>query len=236
MAKEARVNQLKNDLNNLDYNSALRALKWMIETMNASNNYTRHDGSHYYYHLVDTAQDLLNHGIRNEAIITACILHDSIEDIKDVDYYTIEDQFGKDVAHLVLSVTKQEDIDYKEEENLKDYLDNILLSLGACLIKAADRKHNFSTLNDSNKKHEMKQVKETEEFYIPFFKQARKKYPEYSAYFHSVKTSIMPHLLRIKKAYEDEAKLKEKIKELEHRLDQERMKRKALEKKVKRGE
>ena len=46
----------------------------------------------------------------------------------------------------------------------------------------------------------------------------------------------MPHLLRIKKAYKDEAKLKEKIKELEHKLDQERMKRKALEKKVKRGE
>jgi|GEM_PF-872906 len=235
MAKEARVAQLKNDLKQLNYNNALRALYWMIETMNANNNYMRHDGSHYYYHLVDTAQDLLNHGIRNESIITACILHDSIEDIPEVDYYLIEDQYGKDVAHLVLSVTKQDDIDYKIEENLKDYLNNILICLGACLIKAADRKHNFSTLNESNRKHEMKQVKETEEFYIPFFKQARKKYPDYSAYFHSVKTSIMPHLLRIKKAYKDEAKLKEKIKELEHKLNQERMKRKALEKKVKRG-
>lgn len=222
MAKESRVVQLQTDLIKFGMRDALRALNWMISVMNANNGYARKDGRHYYYHLVDATQDLINHGIRDEATITACILHDAEEDIEDVTYNYIFKEYGHEVAGIVNKVTKIKGIDYKDlrGENIKFYLRGILLSWQACLVKTADRKHNFSTLYATSKEHEWKQTIETEQHFIPFFKKARKLYPEYSHYFHSAKTSIIPHLHRIKQAHEDEAKLLARIAELEYKTSQ----------------
>src|SRR5690606_4462438 len=112
-----------------------------------------------------------------------------------------------------------EGVNYKDEDNLKGYLNDILDNPKACLVKTADRKHNFSTLYATSEKHEIRQADETEKFFIPFFKKARKKYPQYSAYFHSAKTTIMPHLKRIQKAHEDQKVFNEKIEKLKSRLD-----------------
>lgn len=214
MAQEARVVHLQRELVRLGFDDALKALNWMIGTMNADNGYKRHDGSHYYYHLVDATQDLLNHGIRDEVTITACILHDSVEDLDDVSHETLLNIYGHDVAMTVQGVTKIKGVDYKIAENLQAYLDNQLNYWRMCLVKTADRKHNFSTLGESNEAFERRQVLETEKHFIPFFKEARKRYPQYSAYFHSAKTVIVPHLKRIKKAYETEARLKKEIERL----------------------
>lgn len=239
MAKpEARVVQLQKDLMKLGMFDALRALNWMIQTMNATNGFKRKDGSNYYYHLVDSTQDLINFGIRDEITITACILHDSVEDIDYVTYEDIIAEYGVAVAGVVSLVTKKEGVDYKDPDgiNISKYLNSILQDFRACLVKTADRKHNFSTMADVSAKHEARQVAETEKHFIPFFKEARKLYPEYSAYFHSAKTNIVPHLKRIKKAIETESKLKSEIEELKMKLEQERKHRIALEKKIKKGE
>lgn len=233
MAQEARVVHLQRDLVRLGMLDALRALNWMIETMNAKNGYARKDGSNYYYHLVDATQDLINHGIRDEITITACILHDAPEDIDGVDYYTISELFGDEVAFIVDLVTKKEGIDYKDEQNLKLYLTMILTNVKATLVKTSDRKHNFSTLDSTSEKHELRQTLETEQYFLPFFKDARKRFPEFSGYFHSAKTTIVPHLKRIKKAVENEKKLKDKIAELEAKLLNEKTKNKKLESKLK---
>ena len=232
---EARVTQLQKDLMRLGMMDALRALNWMIQIMNANNGYKRKDGSNYYYHLVDATQDLINHGVRDEITITACILHDSIEDIEEVTLDMIREGYGEEVAHTVTLVTKKDDVDYKDEQgiNITSYLTAILFDVRACLVKTADRKHNFSTLDSTSAKHEARQVAETEKHFIPFFKEARKRYPEYSAYFHSAKTTIVPHLKRIKKAIATEDKLKNKIKELEMKLEQANKRARALEKKIK---
>lgn len=221
MVGESRVIQLQKSLIKLNMNKAMKALNWMIRVMNAENGYARKDGSNYYYHLVDSTQDLINHGIVDEDILTACILHDSIEDIPDVNFELIENNYGLRVANIVDKVTKKDGIDYKDEEgkNIKNYLRIILEDVGACLVKTADRKHNFGTLAACSAKHELRQVKETKEYFIPFAKDARNLYPEYSAYFWSFKTTIMPHLMRIEQAIETENELKEKIKDLENQLN-----------------
>lgn len=236
MAKEARVVHLQRDLVRLDMPNALRALNWMISTMNANNGFARKDGRHYYYHLVDSTQDLINHSILDEATLTACILHDSVEDIDYVTIQDIESEYGVEVAMIVDLVTKKVGVDYKDYENLIRYLQAILRNPKACLVKTSDRKHNFSTLYATSKKHELRQTEETERFFMPFFKEARKLYPEYSAYFHSAKTTIMPHMLKIKQAHSEEEKLKKRIAELEMKLEQERKRNNALEKKIKRKE
>jgi guanosine-3',5'-bis(diphosphate) 3'-pyrophosphohydrolase len=233
MAQEARVIHIQRELVRLEMFNALRALNWMLETMNAKNGYARKDGSHYYYHLVDATQDLLNAGIRDEVTITACILHDAIEDIDGVTFDLVSSLYGYEVAHVVNLVTKVKGINYKEGTHLHTYLLLILTDVRACLVKTADRKHNFSTLDSTSAKHEERQMNETEKHFIPFFKEARKKYPEFSAYFHSAKTTIIPHLKRIKKAIDTEEKLKGRIAELELKLEQEKKRYKALEKKTK---
>jgi (p)ppGpp synthase/HD superfamily hydrolase len=238
MAKpEARVIQLQKDLVRFGMMDALRALNWMIQIMNATNGYKRKDGSNYYYHLVDATQDLLNHGIRDEITITACILHDSVEDIDFVTIEDIEAEYGVAVASVVEKVTKKEGVDYKDPEgkNIKNYLRIILQDFRACLVKIADRKHNFSTMYDCSASHEARQVKETKTHFIPFAKEARKMYPEHSAYFHSFKTTIMPHLKRIEKAIASEDKLKAQIADLQLKLEQATKRANALEKKVKKG-
>lgn len=236
MAKpEARVIQLQKDLVKFGMFDSLKALNWMIQIMNANNGYKRKDGSNYYYHLVDATQDLINHGIRDEITITACILHDAVEDIEEITLDMIREGYGREVAHTVALVTKVDGVDYKDENgvNITSYLLAILMDARACLVKTADRKHNFSTLDSTSAKHEARQVAETEKHFIPFFKEARKRYPEYSAYFHSAKTTIVPHLKRIKKAIETEDKLKSQIEELKIKLEQANKRANTLEKKLK---
>lgn len=199
MAKESRVVQLQMDLAEMGYKDSLKALNWMISVMNAENGYKRHDGRHYYYHLVDTTQDLINHGVTDEATLTACILHDAIEDVPDINYEGVKSLFGNAVADLVLRVTKDPDIDYKKDkEALALYLEIILQDWRTAVIKTVDRKHNMSTLKDASPDKELRQALETEKYFIPFFKEARKLHPNYSRFFHSAKTTLMPHIIKIK--------------------------------------
>lgn len=233
MAKESRVKHLYSDLEKLGHLNAINALDAMINIMNADEGYKRKDGSHYYYHLVDATQDLINNGITDEATLTACILHDFVEDVEWADLRTVRAFFGYEVAEIVNLVTKKDGVDYKIEGNLERYLDSMLTNVKACLVKTADRKHNFSTLYATSSEHEIRQANETEKFFMPFFKKARKLYPQYSAYFHSAKTTIMPHLKRIQKAHEDEERHQDVIKKLSYMLELERKRNSALSQKIK---
>lgn len=215
MAKESRVVQLQMDLAEMGCKDALKALNWMISVMNADNGYKRHDGRHYYYHLVDATQDLINHGITDEATLTACILHDAIEDVDDINYDGVKSLFGYDVANLVLTVTKDPQIDYKKDRTaFVLYLDKILQDWRTAVIKTVDRKHNMSTLKDASPDKELRQALETEEYFIPFFKEARKLYPDYARFFHSAKTTLMPQIIKIKQHHEFVAEHKRQIAEI----------------------
>lgn len=211
---ESRVAFLEQFLTHLGFNKALEALDWVMEEMNASRGFTRHNGTHYYYHLVDTTQDLLNHNVRDEDIIVACLLHDIVEDVEGITIKLVEHKFGERVAEMVDLLTKKPNVDYKDALVLGLYLSNIYNNVGASLIKTADRKHNFGTLRDATPEKKVRQAMETELYFIPFFKDCRKKYPRYASYFYSAKTTIEPHLWEIKEHYEEVEKLKQKIKDL----------------------
>lgn len=224
MAQEARVIHLQRELIKLGHMETLKALNWMIGVMNADNGYARHDGSHYYYHLVDGCQDLLNHGIKDQNTLTAFVLHDAMEDIVDdngkriVTKEMLAERFNAEVAFLVDGVTKKEGVDYKKPENMEQMLAYILQFSKMCLMKTSDRKHNFSTLEHASLEKELRQAKETDKHYLPFFKNARKLHPEYSAYFHSAKTTIVPHMKKIFKYHADIKQRDERIDELEYKL------------------
>lgn len=212
--KESRVKHLEFCLSTLGFNKALKAMDFVIKEMCAEKDFKRHDGSHYYYHLIDATQDLLNHGVRDEITLVACLKHDAVEDIE---WYTIEDVVkddGEEVAKVVDLVTKKPHIDYKNVENMIAYLKAISQDWRASLIKTADRKHNFSTLRDATREKKLRQAHETKELFIPFFKVCRKLYPRYASYFYSAKTTIEPHLWEIEERYAEVEKLEGVAKEL----------------------
>lgn len=208
---ESRVRHLETTLSTLGFDDALRALDWMMAEMCVEKGYERHNGTHYYYHLVDTTQDLFNHGIKNQDILTAMLLHDAVEDVDGITPRMIEDKFNANVAIMVNLVTKVKGVNYKIEENMIPYLREILKNIGATLLKTSDRKHNFSTLRDATPEKKLRQALETQKLYIPFFKEGRILYPRYTGYFLSAKTAIEPHMWEIIERHEEVEELKKQL-------------------------
>lgn len=208
--KSSRVLHLENQLAQLSYHKSLKAFDIVLNTMNKENGFSRHDGAHYYYHLVDVAQILLNFGIRDDEIITAALLHDFVEDVEWATYEYVEEVFSERIADIVQLVTKDPNIDYKvDEASMDDYLDAIEGRYESALIKTADRMHNFGTMMNSSDPHRERQVKETKEKYLPFFKRCRKRYARYSNFFFFAKTAIEPILYEIERGLEIQRELDE---------------------------
>lgn len=215
----SRVKFLKMVLSVLGHKKALKALDLMIKEMCKEKGFSRHDGSHYYLHLVDVTMKIFNSGIRDEDILTTAILHDAIEDVDWITYDFIKLEFGKDVADDVLTLTKDPNIDYKKDHQaLLEYLKKCFSKFSTAVVKAADRIHNFNTLGNATGEKQLRVALETEQNFFPLFKFARNEYPEHAAFFYQAKTEIEPHLLKIKESYETEQRLLAHIAELESEL------------------
>ncbi|MCC2248917.1 HD domain-containing protein [Virgibacillus sp. AGTR] len=218
--KSSRVIHLEHQLAILGFSDSLRAFDLVLTEMNAENGFKRHDGFHYYYHLVDVAQILLNFGISDEDIITAALLHDFIEDVEWATYEYVQDQFNIRVADIVLLLTKKKSVDYKLNLNeMQRYLAGIASRYESALIKTADRIHNFSSMCNSSRNHRAKQVRETRDFYIPFFKECRNRYVRYSNFFFFAKTTIEPILHEIEYNLTKTEELEKEIEKLKTKLD-----------------
>ncbi|WP_442637983.1 HD domain-containing protein [Rossellomorea marisflavi] len=211
----SRVLFFEHTLSIKGFDKALEALDWMKEEMCKEKGFSRHDGGDYYDHLVATAQDLLDVGIKDEDIIIACLLHDSVEDVEGITVKMVAGRFGENVAHMVDLVTKKPGVDYKVGDNLKRYLEAISKHPGASLIKTADRIHNFGTLKNATPEKKLRQALETEKYFIPFFKTCRGAHPRYAKYFFRAKTTIEPHLWEIKEHYEEIEQLRDQLRKQE---------------------
>lgn len=197
----SRVKMLEQQLSILGYTKALKAMDLIIHEMCAEKDFKRHDGAHYYYHLVDVTQILLSFGVKNEDVLTAALLHDLLEDVTWANREYVDETFGVRVGEIVSRVTKKKDVDYKADTAEMDrYLNHIGEMWESALVKTADRIHNFSSMRSSSRKHKQKQVVETETFYIPFFKTCRNQYPRYAPFFFFAKTMIEPTLFEIKES------------------------------------
>ena len=129
----------------------------------------RKAGSPYITHPISVAHILAEEFQLGVNPIIAGFLHDVVEDT----HYTLEDieeRFGKDVAFLVGTVTKQKKGEFEmsqQMDNYKQILSSIHYDIRALLVKLADRLHNMSTLSSMKPNKQMKIAGETDYFYAP---------------------------------------------------------------------
>lgn len=131
---------------------------------------TRKDGvTPYFDHLKKVVKNLEKLGVSNQDILCAGWLHDTIEDT-NTDYDDISEQFGKTVADIVASVTKDTRLPRPIRE--RKYVEQLKHSKWqAKVVKLADIVANISDLKNAgyDKQKELKQVKDK----IVYFKAIR---------------------------------------------------------------
>lgn len=103
----------------------------------------------YYVHLKEVYLTLLEFGVKDESILAASWLHDSIEDTETT-YENLLIQFNKEVAELVQAVTNE------KGKNRKEILEKTAFKIRdnkkALIIKLADRIVNTEFSIDNNEK------------------------------------------------------------------------------------
>jgi len=95
-------------------------------------------------------------------MVLAALLHDGVEDTRDITPALVEHAFGVDVASIVLVLSKVP----KEH-----YLERFQLSTDwrPYLLKGCDRLDNLRSLSGSSPAFQRKQVEETTQHYFPLF-------------------------------------------------------------------
>lgn len=104
--------------------------------------------------------------------VIACLLHDTIEDCKDVKLTDIEQLFGAKVVFMVDGVTRDPSFNTgdKEKEQLLNeqrLLKYMVQDIRVFLIKVLDRIHNLITLNTlKGEEKKKRKAKESLDFYV----------------------------------------------------------------------
>jgi len=116
----------------------------------------------YFEHVRRVAIILIDEArVAKAELVVAALLHDGVEDTRDLTPAMIEHCFGADVATIVLTLSKVPKEGYIERfEMCSDWR--------PYLIKACDRLDNLRSLGGSPE-FRAKQVKETREKYYPLF-------------------------------------------------------------------
>ena len=141
----------------------------------------RRSGEPYIMHPLRVALFAASWGLETDAI-GAALLHDTVEDCKDVTIETIEKEFNKGIADYVRCLTaidsfmpKEEKEQYTKEE--LDELDDEYLvknmSRTALLIKIADRLDNLETIDCFELEKRIAKVQHTRKVLIPFAKRSK---------------------------------------------------------------
>ena len=131
----------------------------------------RLSGEPYIIHPVYVASILTEIGI-DAPTIAAGLLHDTVEDCKDVTLEVLRREFGEEVAMLVDGVTKLSQLDFTDrEERQAETLRKMILAMGrdirVVLIKLADRLHNMRTLKFQPAERQVAIARETLDIYAP---------------------------------------------------------------------
>ena len=123
------------------------------------------DQIRYFEHLRRVAIILIDEcEIRDWKMIVAALLHDSLEDTKDINEGIIEHLFGARVCQIVKLLSKCPKAGYYDR--LQRYGDEEVLT-----IKGADRLDNMRSLKQATPEFIQKQLKETKEVVCPILRQ-----------------------------------------------------------------
>jgi len=135
---------------------------------------TRRSGGPFLAHPVEVAAILLDLLRRRTdgVILTAALLHDTIEDSALVSLADLSRDFGPEVAALVDGVTKIGDLPFRspegaQSENYRKMLLSMARDIRVILIKLADRLHNMRTLDALDEERRRRISQETLEIYAP---------------------------------------------------------------------
>ena len=126
----------------------------------------RESGEPYYIHPEAVALILVNLEMDADTVI-AGLLHDTVEDGKDITVELLAEKFGSDIASMVSGVTKltksnlsnminKED---RQAENLRRMFLSIARDVRVVIIKLADRLHNMRTLEYCNSEKRIRKAK-----------------------------------------------------------------------------
>ena len=135
---------------------------------------TRQSGEPYYTHPESVAIMLANMGMDSHTIL-AGLMHDVIEDGKDITYEKLASMFGQDIAGMVDGVTKltktgknemisREDI---QAESFRKMFLAIANDIRVVIIKLNDRLHNMRTLQYCSEEKQIRKARETLDIYAP---------------------------------------------------------------------
>ena len=135
---------------------------------------TRHSGEPYYTHPESVAIMLANMGMYSHTIL-AGLMHDVIEDGKDITYEKLASMCGQDIAGMVDGVTKltktgknemisREDI---QAESFRKMFLAIANDIRVVIIKLNDRLHNMRTLQYCSEEKQIRKARETLDIYAP---------------------------------------------------------------------
>lgn len=144
----------------------------------------RRDGTPYFYHCTRVCKIIIEElHITDPDMIAASLLHDVLEDSKDITKEIIAYNFGDYVAYIVETLTK----DLAAQERNHDAVDIAHVELlkrssADCLIiRLAARLDNFRCLENDIKSNPIKYVNETTERYLPLAENSANAHLQYLA-------------------------------------------------------
>ena len=163
----------------------------------------------YFEHPIRVARMLLNLGIRDDVILAAALLHDTVED-GHISLDIVREKFGDEVAHVVDLLTKREGMTPEE------YFKRVAQDIRAILIKTVDRVCNVDDMTDVFFEGRLERyIGDTEKYVLPIMKQARRDYTGYTDLFIICRDYIKGILRAAKKIVELYRKIKELAGEIE---------------------
>ncbi|EQC47280.1 bifunctional (p)ppGpp synthetase/guanosine-3',5'-bis(diphosphate) 3'-pyrophosphohydrolase [Bacteriovorax sp. Seq25_V] len=137
---------------------------------NAHKGQMRSSGEEYIIHPINVAGTLVKLRMDIDSII-AGLLHDVVEDC-DVKPEELEKEFSKDIAQIVVGLTKISKIKFKtkeesQAENFRKMVVAMAKDLRVIIVKLADRMHNMRTLQYVSEEKQRKIAQETLDIYVP---------------------------------------------------------------------
>lgn len=134
---------------------------------------TRQSGEPYITHPLNVAMNLINMEIYDPDMISAALLHDTIEDAKvNFNKQDIARIINPEVAELVDGVTKISRMNFtsKKEQNdanTRKIITSLTKDVRIILIKLADRLHNMRTLKYKSPEKQKENALETMQVFVP---------------------------------------------------------------------
>lgn len=145
----------------LKLNNTLKALDFALKAHKGQTR--KRSDIPYIYHPLNLACHVLAMNINDDAIISACLLHDVVE---DCDIQLNELPVNEETRQIVDLLTHKES--KNKEDGLKKYYNNISISPKAALIKLVDRCNNLTTMSWGLSRDKIYEyIFETETYILP---------------------------------------------------------------------